>query len=52
MYSGFAIGLGGGVGMVGSGYLWDWFGGEWTFAAASIVSLIALIVLIISQRVR
>lgn len=52
MYSGFAIGLGGGVGMVSSGYLWDWFGGEWTFAAASIVSLVALIVLIISQRVR
>ena len=52
MYSGFAIGLGGGIGMVGAGYLWDWFGGEWTFTAASIVSLIALIVLLISQKNR
>jgi len=52
MYSGFAIGLGGGVGMVGAGYLWDWFGGEWTFTMASMVSVLALIVLIISQRSR
>lgn len=52
MYSGFAIGLGGGIGMVGAGYLWDWFGGQWTFTAASMVSVLALVVLIISQRAR
>lgn len=52
MYSGFAIGLGGGIGMVGAGYLWDWFGGQWTFTMASMVSVLALIVLIISQRSR
>ena len=52
MYSGFAIGLGGGIGMVGAGYLWDWFGGQWTFTAASMISVLALVVLVISQRVR
>ncbi|EAQ63596.1 probable MFS metabolite transporter [Marinomonas sp. MED121] len=52
MYSGFAIGLGGGVGMVGAGYLWDWFGGQWTFTAASIVSVLALVILILSQKSR
>ena len=52
MYSGFAIGLGGGMGMVGAGYFWDWFGGEWTFTLASLVSLVALLLLLLSQKLR
>lgn len=50
MYSAFAIGLGGGIGMVITGYLWEWAGGAWAFTAASMTSALALIILIISQR--
>lgn len=50
MYSAFAIGLGGGIGMVIAGYLWEWLGGAWVFTAASGVSAVALLILLISQR--
>lgn len=50
MYSGIGIGLGGGVGMVLAGLSWDAFGGTWTFMAASCVSVLALVVLALSQR--
>ena len=50
MYSAFAIGLGGGLGMVATGYVWQWFGGPWTFTFAAIVSLLALIILMLNQR--
>ena len=50
MYSAFAIGLGGGLGMVATGYLWEWAGGAWAFTAASCVSALALIILLVSQR--
>lgn len=50
MYSAFAIGLGGGLGMVFTGYLWEWAGGAWAFTAASMTSALALIILIASQR--
>lgn len=50
MYSAFAIGLGGGIGMVMTGYLWEWAGGEWAFTAASLTSALALLILIMSQR--
>ncbi|RBO82752.1 MFS transporter [Marinomonas aquiplantarum] len=52
MYSAFAIGLGGGLGMVVTGYLWEWVGGAWAFTAAAIVSGLALIILIVSQKGR
>ncbi|MDB4837489.1 MFS transporter [Marinomonas sp.] len=50
MYSAFAIGLGGGIGMVLSGYLWEWVGGAWVFTAAAGASALALMILLISQR--
>lgn len=50
MYSAFAIGLGGGIGMVLSGYLWEWAGGAWVFTAAAGVSALALAILLINQR--
>ncbi|TYL47997.1 MFS transporter [Marinomonas sp. IMCC 4694] len=50
MYSAFAIGLGGGIGMVITGYLWEWLGGAWVFTAAACVSALALLILLISQR--
>jgi MFS transporter, PPP family, 3-phenylpropionic acid transporter len=50
MYSAFAIGLGGGLGMVISGYLWEWIGGAWVFTLAACVSALALTILLISQR--
>lgn len=50
MYSAFAIGLGGGLGMVITGYLWEWIGGAWVFSAAGGVSALALTILLISQR--
>lgn len=50
MYSAFAIGLGGGLGMVFTGYLWEWAGGAWAFTAASMTSALALVILIASQR--
>ena len=50
MYSAFAIGLGGGLGMVITGYIWEWLGGSWAFTAASLVSASALLVLFLSQR--
>lgn len=50
MYSAFAIGLGGGLGMVLTGYLWEWAGGAWAFTAASMISGLALIILLLSQR--
>lgn len=50
MYSAFAIGLGGGLGMIGAGYLWQWVGGSWVFTGASSLSLLALLILFISQR--
>ncbi|MEL0638425.1 MFS transporter [Marinomonas sp. TI.3.20] len=49
MYSAFAIGLGGGLGMVGSGYLWEWLGDAWVFTIASCISLLALLILWVSQ---
>ncbi|NLU99438.1 MFS transporter [Marinomonas sp. UCMA 3892] len=50
MYSAFAIGLGGGLGMVITGYLWEWLGGAWVFTLAACVSSLALTILLISQR--
>jgi len=50
MYSAFAIGLGGGIGMVITGYLWEWAGGSWAFTAASMTSALGLVILYISQR--
>jgi len=50
MYSAFAIGLGGGLGMVFTGYLWEWAGGAWAFTAAAMTSALALIILIASQH--
>ncbi|MBR7888567.1 MFS transporter [Marinomonas sp. A79] len=50
MYSAFAIGLGGGLGMVITGYLWEWIGGPWVFTAAGCISALALTLLLISQR--
>ena len=50
MYSAFAIGLGGGLGMVIAGYLWEWIGGAWVFTLASCVSALALGILMFSQR--
>lgn len=49
MYSALAIGLGGGLGMVGAGYLWEWIGGAWVFTMAALVSASALILLLYSQ---
>lgn len=51
MYSGIGIGLGGGVGMIGAGMLWDVSGGAWTFTAAAFVSVVALLLLFVSQKV-
>ncbi|MEO9275270.1 MFS transporter [Marinomonas sp. 5E14-1] len=50
MYSAFAIGLGGGLGMVLTGYLWEWAGGEWAFTASSCTSALALIILLVNQK--
>ena len=50
MYSGIGIGLGGGIGMVAAGLLWDFAGGSWTFTAAAIISTLALVLLAISQK--
>lgn len=50
MYSAFAIGLGGGLGMVIAGYLWEWAGGAWVFTAASGTSALALVILLLHQR--
>ncbi|GAB3483650.1 major facilitator superfamily domain-containing protein 6 [Marinomonas epiphytica] len=50
MYSAFAIGLGGGLGMVLTGYLWEWLGGAWSFTFAAFTSLLALGLLLVSQR--
>ena len=50
MYSAFAIGLGGGIGMVITGYLWEWVGGSWAFTAASMISALGLIIIMLSQR--
>ncbi|TPE55704.1 MFS transporter [Maribrevibacterium harenarium] len=48
-YSGISAGLGSGLGIVGAGYLWDWFGGGWTFTAASLVCGLALVILLLNQ---
>ncbi len=50
MYSGIGIGLGGGVGMVSAGFLWDLVGGSWTFTASAIISALALGLLAVSQK--
>ena len=50
MYSAFAIGLGGGLGMVLTGYIWEWVGGSWAFTAAAGTSALGLIILLVNQR--
>jgi PPP family 3-phenylpropionic acid transporter len=52
MYSAFAIGLGGGLGMVGAGYLWEWVGDAWVFTIAASISVLALVILWGSQHLR
>lgn len=49
MYSAMAIGLGGGIGMVIAGYVWEWAGGAWTYTFAAVISLIAFVLLMIKQ---
>ncbi|MFT2112419.1 MFS transporter [Marinomonas sp. 2405UD68-3] len=50
MYSAFAIGLGGGSGMILSGYIWELSGGKGVFTFAAIVSALALVTLLVNQR--
>ncbi len=49
MYSALAVGLGGGIGMVLTGYLWEWAGGAWAFTAAACTSALALAILLANQ---
>ncbi|MGO3346506.1 MAG: MFS transporter [Marinomonas sp.] len=51
-YSAFSIGLGGGIGMFCAGYLWDWVGDAWVFTTAALISVLALLILWLSQRFR
>ncbi|WP_191603440.1 MFS transporter [Marinomonas algicola] len=50
MYSSLAVGLGGGLGMVIAGYIWELMGGPTAFTFAAIISAIALVTLIAHQR--
>ena len=50
MYSAFAIGLGGGSGMILSGYIWEMGGGHAVFTFAAIVSVVALVTLLANQK--
>ncbi len=52
MYSAFAIGLGGGLGMVFTGYIWEWVGGSWAFTAAAGTSALGLIILLAATQRR
>lgn len=46
LYSSLSFGAGGALGALSSGYIWERFGGNWTFYVSSIISLLGVLILL------
>jgi len=52
LYASFSFGLGGAVGALFSGYVWEGWGASWSFGMAAIISLLALLIAVLGLRQR
>lgn len=52
LYASFSFGLGGAVGALFSGYIWESWGASWSFGMAAITSLLALLIAFLGLRHR